>query len=160
MYMTDQHIRSALQEKIRTDVTSAMKAKAEPRLTVLRGVLASITNELVSKGRTPRDKLTDEEVLTLLRRLVKQRKDSIEQYSKAHREDLADAETEEIKVLETYLPSLMSKDDIRLVVMKKKEELAVTDKAQVGLLMGSVMRELAGKADGNDVKDVVTSLFG
>lgn len=134
-------------------------AKDSVKLTVIRGLMSVFTNELVSLGRTPQSELTDEEVLAVIRRAVKQRKDSIEQFEKGGRADLADSEKAELNILEKYLPAMMSQDDIRAFAEAKKAELGVTDKAKVGLLMSALMKDLKGKADGGDVKAVVESLF-
>jgi uncharacterized protein YqeY len=101
----------------------------------------------------------DAEGLTVIKRLAKQRKDSIEQYEAAGRTDLSEPEKEELVVLEAYLPQLMSQDEIRPIVEAKKAELGITDKAKMGMLVGAVMKELGGKADGSDVKAIAESLF-
>ncbi len=149
----------SLQTDIKGGIKEAMLAKEQVRLGVMRGLSAAFTNELVTKGRTPQDALTDEEVVAVIKRQVKQRKDSIEQFDKAGRTDLSDPEKAELAILETYLPATMSKEDIKKVAEAKKAELNVTDKAQVGKLIGAIAKELKGQADGNDIKDVVESLF-
>lgn len=136
-----------------------MKAHDELRVSVLRGLISAMTNELVATGRKPTEKLKDEEILALIRRGVKQRKDSVEQFRKGGREDLAQKEEMEISILSAYLPAMMSRADIEKVVRTKKDALGVTDKAQMGKFMGAVMQELKGKADGGDVKAVIESLF-
>lgn len=93
-----------MQDKIRAELTEAMKARDAGRMSVLRGLVAAFTNELVAKSRKPDDKLTDEEVIAVIKRAVKQRKDSIEQFEKGARQDLADKEKAELKLLEVYLP--------------------------------------------------------
>ncbi|MDQ3014488.1 MAG: GatB/YqeY domain-containing protein [bacterium] len=149
----------SLQAQIKDGIKQAMLAKDQIRLGVMRGLSAAFTNELVTKGRTPQDALTDEEVVAVIKRQVKQRKDSIEQFDNAGRTDLSDPEKAELAILETYLPATMSKEDIKKVAEAKKAELNVTDKAQVGKLIGAVAKELKGQADGNDIKEVVESLF-
>jgi uncharacterized protein YqeY len=144
-----------MQETIRADMVAAMKAKEEIRLRVLRGLITSFTNELTATKRTPQDSLEDDEVIGLIRRALKQRKEAAAQYRDGGRSDLAENEEEEASVLEAYLPQMMSKEEIADVVAKKKEALGVTDKRDMGKLMGAVMGELKGKADGGDVKDVV-----
>lgn len=134
-------------------------AKDAERLSVLRGLSSSITNDLVDKGRTPAGELTDEEVLALIRRAVKQRKDSIEQFTTGGREDLAEAEKSELAYLEVYLPQMMSFDDVKKIVEAKKAELAITDAKDKGKLMSEIMKDLKGKAEGMDVKNAVDSLF-
>lgn len=136
-----------------------MMAKDAVKLTVIRGLVSGFTNELVSLGRTPQSALTDEEVLAVIRRAVKQRKDSVEQFTKGGRADLANAENTELSILEKYLPAMMSQADIKLIAEAKKAELGVTDITKVGLLMSALMKDLKGKADGGDVKAVVESLF-
>ncbi len=134
-------------------------AKDAVKLSVIRGLMSAMTNELVATSRTPQSELTDEEVLGLIRRGVKQRKDSIEQFKGANRPELAEAEQAEMEVLQTYLPQMMSRDEIKTLAEAKKAELGVTDKAKAGILTGALMKDLKGKADGGDVKEVVESLF-
>ena len=149
----------ALHEDIKGELKEAMKAKEATRLSVVRGMLTAFTNELVATNRTPQDILKDDEVLDVIKRLAKQRKESIVQYEAAGRQELAEPEKEELAILEAYLPSLMSQDEIRPVAEAKKAELGVEDKSKLGVLIGAVMKELGGKADGGDVKSVVESLF-
>ncbi len=148
-----------LQETIKSSLKEAMMAKDSVKMTVIRGLMSAFTNELVSIGRTPQDALTDEEVLTVIRRAVKQRKDSIEQFKTAGREDLVESESAELALLEVYLPQMMSKEEILTIAEAKKVELGVTDKSKVGILMSALMKDLKGKADGTDVKNVVEGLF-
>lgn len=148
-----------LQQKIKNQIKEAMMAKDTVRLTVLRGLSSSITNDLVEKGRTPQGELTDEEVLAVIRRQVKQRKDSIEQFIKGGREDLADNEKAELAHLEIYLPQMMDEADVRKNIENKKVELGITDAKDKGRLMAEIMKDLKGKADGMMVKNIVDSLF-
>jgi hypothetical protein len=149
----------SLHEQIKGELKEALKAKEEVRLRTVRSMLTAFTNELVATSRTPQMMLEDTEVLTVIKRLAKQRKDSIEQYDAAGRTDLSAPEREELAVLEGYLPKLMSQEEIRPIAEAKKAELSITDKSKLGMLVGAVMKELAGKADGGDVKSVVESLF-
>ena len=144
---------------IKGKIIEAMKAKDAPRLLVVRGLSAAFTNELVAKGKKPQGELTDEEAFAVIKRAVKQRKDSIEQFTKGGRKDLADSETAELKILETFIPASMGRDEIKKVVASKQKELGITDKTKMGQLMSAVMKELKGKADGNDVKAEVEALF-
>lgn len=134
-------------------------AKDTVKLTVIRGLVSGFTNELVSLGRTPQSELSDEEVLAVIRRSVKQRKDSIDQFTKGGRADLAEAEQAELAILEKYLPAMMSVDEIKKIAEAKKAEMGITDKSKVGMLMSALMKDLKGKADGGDVKTVVEGLF-
>ena len=148
-----------LHEQIKNNIKEAMLAKDKVRLEVMRGLVTAFTNELVATGKTPQDFLTDEQALAVITRLAKQRKDSIEQFKKGNREDLVKEETAQLLILETYLPKMMEKSEIEKVVKSKKEELGIIDPAKKGMLMSAVMKELKGKADGTDVKEVVDASF-
>jgi uncharacterized protein YqeY len=148
----------SLHQQIKGEIKTAMMAKDAVKLSVVRGLSAAFMNELVAQSTT-KTELNDEEALMIIRRAVKQRKDSIEQFRKGKREDLASAEEAELKILETYLPQMMSKDDIKKIAEVKKKEMGVTDKAKMGQFIGALMKDLKGKADGADVKQVVEGLF-
>ncbi len=147
-----------LTAQIKSDMMSAMKARESLKVDTLRGAMSAFTNELVAKGRKPTEELSDDEAIAVLKRLGKQRKDSIEQFTKGNRPELAAKETEELKVIEVYLPQMVAKEEIEKVARAKKDEMGV-DKAGMGKLMGAVMKEFGGRADGGDVKDVVSALF-
>lgn len=148
-----------MQNTIREKIKEAMIAKDSVKLNVYRGILSAFTNELVAKGKTPQDTLSDDECMAVVKKLAKQRKDSIDQFEKGGRSDLAASEKEELTVLETLLPQSMSKDEIRKIAESKKAEMNLTDKTKMGMLMGAVIKETKGAADGADVKEVVESLF-
>ena len=141
------------------DAKQAMLKKDVLRSTVLKGVKAVFMNEVIAKADPKKTELTDEEALNILRRLSKQRKDSIEQFTKGGRKDLADDESAELQILEAYLPTMMSEDAVRKVAAQKMTELGVSGKSKAGILMSAVMRELKGKADGAVVKNVVDQLL-
>ena len=149
----------SLHTDIKNQIKDAMRTKDQVRLGVLRGLTAAFTNELVAQKRPPQEELSDADALAVIKRVVKQRKDSIDQFTKGGREDLAEGEKAELAVLETFLPAAMSKDEIRKIAEAKKAEMNVTDKAKAGILVGAVMKAAGGNADGNDVKEVVESLF-
>jgi hypothetical protein len=148
-----------LHESIKAELKEAMKAKEAVRLRVVRGLLTAFMNELVATSRTPQDLLTDDEVMAVIKRAAKQRKESITQYEAAARPELAAPEKEELVVLESYLPQMMSIEEITPVVVAKKAELGIDDKSKMGMLVGAVMKELGGKADGGDVKTAVEAQF-
>ena len=148
-----------LHESIKGELKEAMKAKEAVRLRVVRSLLTAFMNELVATSRTPQDMLTDEEVMAVIKRAAKQRKESITQYEAADRTDLSAPEKEELLILEDYLPQMMSVEEIKPIAEAKKAELGIDDKSKIGMLVGAVMKELAGKADGGDVKSVVEGLF-
>jgi uncharacterized protein YqeY len=149
----------SLHETIKDTLKEAMKAREEVRLRTVRGMLTAFTNELVATGRKPQDWLNDTEALAVIKRLAKQRKESILSYESNNRPELAIPEKEELAVLESYLPTLMTQAEIKPIVEAKMTELGVADKSKMGQLVGAVMKDLAGKADGGDVKAVVESLF-
>ncbi len=149
----------SLHQEIRSSIKDALKAKEAIKLRTVRGIVTAFTNELIATGRTPQEWLTDEESLTVIKRLGKQRKESIFQYESNARPELAIPEKEELEVLESYLPQMMSTNEILPIATAKKAELKIEDKIKMGVLVGEVMKELKGKADGNDVKSVVESLF-
>ena len=136
-----------------------MKSRDQLRVDTLRGALSSFTNELVAKGRKPTEELTDDEAIVVLKRLAKQRKDSAEQFEKGGRAELAAKEKTELSIIESYLPATATREEIEKVARTKKEELGVTEASGIGKLTGAVMKEFAGRADGNDVKAVLASLF-
>ena len=148
-----------LHQTLKEQIKEAMKAHDTVRLSVLRGLVASCTNELISLKRMPRDELSDEEVLNIIRRGVKQRKDSIEQFSKGGRLDLVESEKAELLILETYLPQMMSEEEVISFAKVKMTELGNVDKTKIGMFMGTLMKELKGKAGGDTVKKVVESLL-
>ena len=149
----------SLQDQIKGEIKTAMMAKDAVKLTVVRGLVTAFMNELVATKRTPQDALTDEETTAVIRRAIKQRKDAIEQFTAAGRTDLSDSEKAELAILETYLPRMMSRDEIQKIAEVKKAEMGITDKSKTGMLMSALMKDLKGKADGADVKAVVESLF-
>jgi uncharacterized protein len=148
-----------LHEETKNSIKEAMMAKDAVRLETLRAMSAAFTNELVAKNRKPSDMLTDEEALTVITRLSKQRKDSIEQFRKGNREDLVKVEEAQLAILETYLPKMMERSEVEKIAKAKKEEMGVTDPSKKGMLMAALMKDLKGKADGTVVKEVVDTLF-
>lgn len=148
-----------LAAKIKQDMTSAMKARDKIKVDTLRGVMTAFTNDLVAKGMKPTEEVSDDMAMTVLKRLAKQRQDSIEQFTRGGRPELAEKESQEMAILKTYLPQTASREEIEKVARAKKEQLGVTDAAGAGKLMGAVMKEFAGHADGADVKTVVQTLL-
>lgn len=148
-----------LQVQIKEDLKVAMKAREQIRVDTLRSAITAFTNELVSKGKKPTEEISDSDAIVVLRRLAKQRQDSIEQFSKGNRPELAEKETQELAIIKTYLPHMASREDIEKVARVKKEELGISDASGAGKLMGAVIKDFAGRADGADVKAVVQGLF-
>lgn len=148
-----------LHEQIKGEIKQAMLAKDELKLRVARSLVAAFTTEVMAKKRKPDELLSDEEALAVITRASKQRKDSIEQFKAGGRQDLVDSEQAELDIIETYLPKLMSRDEIKPLAEAKKTELGITDKTKAGMLMSAIMKDLKGKADGADVKAVVDELL-
>ena len=148
----------SLHDTIGADLTAAMKAKDTARLSALRMLKAAIMNKgMVEKGRD----LEDAEVLQVVASLVKQRRDSIEQFAKAGRTDLVDKETAEIAILEHYLPPAVSPEDIDAAVAAAIAETGATSAKDMGKVMKAVMPMLAGKnADGKAVNEAVRRKLG
>jgi uncharacterized protein YqeY len=146
-----------LADQVTSDIGAAMKAKDQGRLSALRMLKAAIMNKGVEKGRD----LEDAEVLQIVSSLVKQRRDSIEQFQKAGRTDLVDKESGEIKVLEEYLPPAASADEIDAAVAAAIAESGATTVKDIGKVMKAVMPKLAGKnADGRTINEAVRRKLG
>ncbi|MFA6407993.1 MAG: GatB/YqeY domain-containing protein [Candidatus Paceibacterota bacterium] len=148
-----------IHETLKKSIPEALRAHDEVRLRTLRSLITMMTNEVVAKKRKPDEFLTDEEALSVVKRAANQRKDSIEQFEKASRHDLVEPEKAELAIIETYLPTLMSREDIETIAKAKMLELGISGKSDAGKLTGTLMKELKGKADGADVKAVVDSLL-
>jgi len=143
-----------LTEKIIADLTASMKAQDAPRTSTLRMVKAAMMNRKIDKGA----ELDDDDMLKLLRSLVKQRKDSVEQYEKAGRKDLVDKEQAEITVIESYLPQPATEAEIQQAVAAAIAETGATSLKDMGKVMKATQTALAGKnADGKLVSEIVKS---
>ncbi len=148
-----------ISERIRADMIAAMKAKDALRVSTLRGVLAAFTNELVAKGMKPTEQISDDLALSVLKRLVKQRAEAQQQYTAGNRPELAEKEEKERAMLDPYLPEGASTEEIERVARAKKEELGIEDQSGLGSLVGAVMKEMRGTADGAAVKEVVRKIL-
>jgi uncharacterized protein len=146
-------------QDLREAMKTSMKNKETVKLSVVRGLITACTNELVAKGRGPDGQLSEDEILTLISRAAKQRKDSIEQFEKGGRPELAASEKEELAILETMLPAQMTQTEIEAAAKAKATELGITDKSKANQLMGMLMKDLKGKADGTAVKSVIDAMF-
>lgn len=149
----------SLHSSIKDELKESMKAKDEVRLRTVRGMLTAFTNELVATGKKPQDELEDPVTLSVIKRLAKQRRESIVQFEAAGRQDLADPEKAELLVLEGYLPQMMSQEEIEPIAKAKLAEMGVTDKSKMGIAIGALMKEFQGKADGGDMKAVVEKIL-
>jgi uncharacterized protein YqeY len=146
-----------LKDQITADMTAAMKAKDTARTSTLRMLKAAITNREKESG----GEISDEDVLRLLRSQVKQRRDSVEQYQKGGRPELADKEQAEIAIIEAYLPQGASQEDIDQAVAAAIADTGATSMKDMGAVMKAVMAKLAGKnADGKAVSETVKAKLG
>ena len=144
----------ALKQQIISDLTASMKAQDAQRTSTLRMVKAAVMNREIEKG----GELDDDEMMKLLRSLVKQRHDSVEQYEKAGRQELADKEKTEIVVIEAYLPQAASREEIEAAVAGAISESGASSMKDMGKVMKAVQAALAGKnADGRAVSEIVKS---
>jgi uncharacterized protein YqeY len=147
----------SLKERIVADLTAAMKAKDVARLSTLRMVKASVMNREIEKGTD----LTDEELTKAMQSLVKQRRDSIEQYEKAGRQELADKERAEIEVIESYLPQPATRGEIEEAVATAISETGATSMRDMGAVMKAAQARLAGRsADGRTLSEIVKGKLG
>lgn len=141
----------SLKEKLQEDLKNAMKAKDSVKLEVVRSVVTGIKNLEVQKM----GEADDNDVLQVIKQEVKKRREAIEMYQKAGRTDLLEQEKAELSVLESYLPPLMSDEEIRQVVKSYIDKLQPKSMKDRGKIMGSLMQELKGKADGNTVGSIL-----
>jgi len=147
----------SMNDQVGTDITAAMKARDASRLSALRMLKAAVMNKSVEKGRD----LDDAEVLQVVASLVKQRRDSIEQFTNAGRTDLVEKETAELTVLQAYLPAAATPEEINAAVAEAIAETGASSPKDMGKVMKAVMPKLAGKnADGKAVNDAVRRTLG
>jgi len=141
----------SLLETIKKDMIEASKKGDVDSTNILKLAISSIKNEEIAKG----SKLSDEEILKVLRKEESKIKDSIAEFTKMGRKDLIERESRQLKVISSYLPKLMSREEIEKVVSKVVADTHVEGLKSMGAVMGIVMKELQGKADGSTVKEVV-----
>lgn len=146
----------SLKQQVYDELLEAMKAKDELKLNTLRMLKSEIMKLEVSGTKK---EASDDDVMTLTKRLIKQRKDASEQYDKGGRPELAEKENKEAEILEKYLPEQMSEDEVLKVVEETIKEMGATSKADMGKVMGSVMGKLQGQADGKMVNQIVSKLL-
>lgn len=149
-----------IHQQIEAELKSALKSGEKEKTGVLRFLISAIKNHQIEIKAKGEPYLKDEEVIAVIRRQVKQRKDSIAEYEKGGRADLVEKEKTELDILENYLPAQADESKIREIVKAKKAELGIADKSGFGKLMGAAMAELKGQADGDAVKKVVEEELG
>lgn len=144
-----------LSDQVRADLTESMKARSAERTSVLRMLQAAIKNEQINVQH----ELADEEVLTVIRKAVKQRQDSIEQYTKGNRPDLASKEASELEILKTYLPPELSDDEIESGVREIIASTGAQSKKDMGKVMKAATARYKGRADGKKIQEIVQRLL-
>jgi uncharacterized protein len=144
----------SLREQITNDIKTAMKEKNSAKLNALRMVQSAFKNREIELRPNP---MPEEEHVLVLRRLVKQRKESIEQYQAANRQDLVDAETAEMKLLETYLPAQMSREQIEKIVTEVIASTGAKSVKEMGLVMKEAQARTGGQADNKTISEIIKS---
>lgn len=147
----------SLKEKLSSDLQAAMRAGEEVRKSTLRMLLSAVTSAEVATSE--RRELSDEQVLQVVAKQVKQRKESIEEFKKANRTDLVDKESAELKVLEEYMPAQMGHDEIMAEAKAVIASVGAAGPSDKGKVMKELMPRLAGKADGREINEVVMELL-
>jgi len=145
----------AIKDQIMADLKEAMKNKEKDRLRVLRSLKSKLLEREISERKEGEASLSDEQSIEVLMKAAKQRKESIEQFEKGDRADLAESEKKELQLIESYLPEMLSEDEVRDVAREKIDELGAEDMSDMGQVMGALMQELKGKAEGSIVSKVV-----
>ncbi|WP_017186149.1 GatB/YqeY domain-containing protein [Alkalibacillus haloalkaliphilus] len=141
----------SLLDRLNEDMKQAMRKKEKDKLTVIRAIKSSLQNEAISKN----EELTEDDELQVLTREVKQRKDSLQEFKDASREDLVEKTERELALIETYLPKQLSDEELHQIIEKTIQEVGATSKQQMGKVMSAVMPKVKGKADGSKVNQFV-----
>jgi len=141
--------------KLNDDMKAAMKNRDKESLQVIRMLKASLQNEKINLGRD----LTEEEELTIISREMKQRRDSLAEFEEVGRKDLAEKTKGEIAIVEKYLPAQLSEEDLREIVKNAVEQTGASSSKDFGKVMGVVMPQVKGKADGKQVNAIVKELL-
>jgi uncharacterized protein len=141
-----------LLEKLNQDMKQAMKNKDKETLSVIRMVKASLQNESIKLGK---DVLSEDEELTILSREVKQRKDSLQEFKSAEREDLVQKTETELHILEKYMPKQLTNEELEAIVQSTIEEVNATSKKDIGKVMSAIMPKVKGRADGSQINKLV-----
>jgi uncharacterized protein YqeY len=150
----------SLKDRIGEEIKSAMKAKDKIRLETVRGIKKAILEKEVALRPKGQDSLTEEQEIELLVQQAKQRRDSIEQYQQAGREDLAAKEAQELTIIESYLPEQIDDEELNSVLDEIITSLGATSAKDLGKVMGVAMKQLKGKADGKKIQTLVKNKLG
>nr|WP_255781267.1 GatB/YqeY domain-containing protein [Geobacillus sp. YHL] len=134
------------------DMKQAMKNKEKEKLSVLRMLKAALQNEAIKLGKSP---LSEDEELTVLSRELKQRKDSLQEFENAGRSDLVEKVKTEIEIVQSYMPTPLTEDELRELIEQTIKEVGASSKADMGKVMGAIMPKVKGRADGSLVNKLV-----
>jgi len=145
-----------LYEKIQSDMYTAMKAGEKEKASTLRTVLAKLKDKQIDT----REPLSEKDEIKVLQMLVKQRKESIDHYQKGGRSELAEAESFELEIINTYLPEMMNEDDVRKLIEKVIEETGAQSMADLGKVMPQIMKQGKGLIDGKTAQRIVSEMLG
>ncbi len=145
----------SIKQSILDDLKTAMKDQDKDRLRVLRSLKAKILEKEISERKGGESDITDEQVIEVLMKASKQRKESIEQFEEGGRSELADQERQELKVIEEFLPDMMSEEEVRAAVREQIDKLGASSMDDMGRVMGVMMGQLKGKAEGSLVSRIV-----
>lgn len=137
------------------DLKQAMKNKDQERLRVLRSLKANLLDREISERKDGEASLSDEQAIEVLMKAAKQRKESIEQFEEGGRDDLVETEKAELEIINEYLPEMLSEEEVREVARDKIEQLGAENMADMGKVMGAMMKEMKGKAEGSLISKVV-----
>ena len=146
----------SIKEKLKADLVTAMKARAELKVSTLRLITSAIKNKEIDE----RKELDDEGVLAVLNTAAKQRRDSIEQFEKGGRQDLADKEKAELVIIQEYLPQQLSKEEVAAFIKEAIAETGAAGAKDMGKVMKALMPKVKGKADGKLVNELVKEILG
>jgi len=149
----------SITDRVTDEIKAAMKARDKVRLRTLRGLRSSLMNKTIDKRQGDDAELDEAEQLAVVRKEVKQRKDSIEQFADAGRKDLVQKEEEELEVLKEFMPEPMSEDKLRATIQEIIDDVGATDMSGMGPVMGRAMGQLRGKVDGSRVQQIVREML-
>lgn len=149
------HTDMSLKQQILDDLKTAMKAKEADKLTVLRSLKAKLLEKEISERKGGEASLSDEQVVEVLMKAAKQRKESIDQFEEGGRDDLVEKEKFELEIIEKYLPEMMDEDEIREEVKAQIDKMGATGMSDMGKVMGALMGRLKGKAEGAAISRIV-----
>ena len=150
----------SLKDTITEDIKAAMKSKDKVRLETLRSIKKFVLEKEVSARGNGQDTITEAQEIEVLVQVAKQRRDAIEQYQKAGRQELADQETQELKIIEEYLPKQLSDEEVETIIEGVIAQVGASSPKDMGKVMGPVMQKLKGKTDGKKVQEIVKTKLG